>query len=374
MGISIREVKDHEDLKTFIYLPEKIHEHHPAWLPPLYLDEEKFFSIRKNPAFRHNPHILFLAFENKRPVGRIMGVIPVEYNRMHHSSCARFSYLECYENKEIFDALIHAVEDWAKKQQANELIGPMGFSDKEPQGFLMKGFEGPTMMVTNCSFPFMADWIRQDGYAPFLDLCQYDVPISKEIFERYKNYTQRVEDHLHVHILEFSSTKDVKPYIKPIFDLINRTYQEIYGFSSISDEERDEFAERFLPLLNAQLIKIITDKDNNVVAFVVAMPDFSGGLRKAKGRIFPFGWFHIWRSARKSKRLVLLLGSIEPAMQNKGLDAILATRLFASAIRLGFKTVDSHIIMRDNHKMRAEIERLQGYNMYKEYSIFRKSL
>ncbi len=374
MSIKIKEVRSKEDLKTFIYLPEKIHKNHKNWLHPLYMDDEKFFDAKKNSLFEHNLAILFLAFKDGKAVGRIMGVIPTDYNKLHGKSNARFSFLECYEDKEVFNALISAVENWAKSHNCTEIIGPMAFSDKEPQGFLTKGFEEKAMMVTNHSFPFMVDFIQENGYKSYVELVQYDVPLTSEILDRYKNFTKRVEQNLKIKSVEFTSTKQVRPYVKPVFDLINRTYHEIYGFTKLTEKEANEFADRFLPLLNPKLIKMIENEKGEIVAFVIAMADLSDAIRKSRGRMLPFGWARIFYAMKTSKRLQLLLGAVAPEMQNKGLDAVLATKLFGSAIKLGFKTVDSHLIMRDNTKMRGEIERLKGSVMYKEYAIFRKNI
>jgi len=346
MSVSIKEVNTREDLKTFIYLPEKIHKNHKNWLHPLYMDDEKFFDKDKNSLFKHNEAVLFLAYENGKAVGRIMGVIPTDYNKFHGKNDARFSFFECFENKEVFNALITAVETWAKSKNCTEIIGPMAFSDKEPQGFLTKGFEEKAMLVTN----------------------------PAQILNRYKNFNERVSKNLKIKTVEFTSTKAVKPYVKPVFDLINKTYTEIYGFTKLTEDEMTEFAERFLPLLNPKLIKMITDENGELLAFIIAMADLSEAIKNSRGRILPFGWARILWAMKTSKRLQLLLGAIHPNYQNKGLDAVLATMLFGSALKLGFKTVDSHLIMKDNLKMRGEIEKLEGFNLYKEYCIFRKNL
>ena len=250
----------------------------------------------------------------------------------------------------------------------------MGFSDKEPQGFLTKGFTEPHMMVTNHSFPFMVDYISEKGYRPYVELCQYEVPLNQELPVKYEKFADRVIRQLDIQVLEFKATKQIKPYIKPIFNLINKTYTDIYGFTKISEEEAEEFANRFLPLLNPKLIKIIINNQNEVIAFVIAMPNINEGIKKAKGRLLPFGWFHIYQSMKKSKRLVLLLGSVRNDMQNKGLDAVLAIKLISSALELGLQEMDSHLIMRENVKMRGIIERIEKNRMYKEYTIFSKFL
>lgn len=374
MSITIREVKTKKERNAFIYLPEKIHAQHPNWTPPLYADEERFFNPSKNVAFAHNKTVMYLAYEGEKVVGRIMGVIPLEYNSLKGINTARFSYFECYQSAEVFEALLRKVEQWARENGCTQMIGPMGFSDKEPQGFLTQGFEKPHMPVTNHSFEFMSKFMEGDGYQSFVELCQYDVPITKEMAEKYNVFAERVLSQLNVKVLEFTSTSQIKPLVKSVFDLINTTYTDIYGFTKITKEEADEFANRFLPLLNPRLIKILMNEKNEVVAFVIAMPNVNEGIKKAKGRLFPLGWFHILRAMKTSKRLVLLLGAVQNEMQNKGLDAVLAVKLLSSAINLGFKEMDSHLIMKENVKMRGIIERIEGHKMYKEYTIYSKNI
>ncbi|MEC5394371.1 hypothetical protein [Bergeyella sp. RCAD1439] len=376
MSIEIREVKSRKDLHTFVYLPEKIHRRHASWIPPLYMDERRFFDKSKNPAFQHNATLLLLAYRDGNPVGRIMGLIPKEYNEAKHQKTARFSYFECNEDREVFNALLSAVERWALAQESTLIVGPMGFSDKEPQGFLTMGFQEKTMMVTNCNFPYMVDFIEESGYAPYVELCQYEVPISEGVPEKYAVYSSRLLERMNFQIHEFTSTRQIQAFVRPVFNLINATYTDIYGFVKISEEEMDDFARRFIPLLNPKLVKIIThgDGERNVVAFVIAMPDLSDAVKKGRGRLWPLGWYHLLRAFKTSKRLVLLLGAVKNEMQGKGLDAILAVKLIDSAKALGFNMMDSHLIMRENTKMRREIERLQGYRLYKEYTIFSKTL
>lgn len=374
MSFQIQEVRSLRDLRHFIYLPEKIHANHPNWLHPLFIDEKAFFNPDKNPQFKENETILFLAKKDQEPIGRIMGIIPKEFNALNKVHTARFAYLECYENEAVFHALLDAVKNWAIARNSKQLIGPMGFSDKEPQGFVTSGFDEQTMMVTNCSFEYIKTFSQRAGLEPFVELCQYEVPLTPAIVQRYTPITERVLRNLNVNVKEFRTAKEIKPYVQSVFDLINSTYTDIYGFTKVSREEADEFAKRFIPLLNPNLVKLVLDTNNRVIAFVIAMPDLSRAIRKSKGRLLPFGWFRILREMRKSKRLVLLLGGVHPNFQNKGLDAVLAVRLISSALKLGYTMMDSHLIMKENDKMRSEIERLPNFRLYKEYTIYKRNL
>jgi len=173
---------------------------------------------------------------------------------------------------------------------------------------------------------------------------------------------------------EFTRTRDIKPYVNTVFELINDTYSNIYGFSEVTKQEADDFANRFLPLLDPRLIKMVFDESGTLAAFVVAMPNLAPGLKKSGGKLLPFGWFHLLVASKKSKELVLLLGAIREDLRNRGADAIMGELLIRSAIKLGFQNIDSHLILEENLKMRREIERLKDFSLYKRYSIYYNSL
>ncbi len=369
----IRTVESKNDLNSFIRLPFQIHKSHSNWLPPLISDERKVFDAKKNHSFTHCKTLLLVAERNKKIVGRIMGIINAQYNTVHKEQNARFFALETYNDKEVFDALITAVENWARNNGMNKLVGPIGFSDKDPQGFLLSGFDDPvSIIVTNPSFQFMIDHMERNTYSKRIDLVQYRANVPDEVSPVYEAMYKRVSK-TGYQILEFTKTKAVRPFIPAVFALLNKTYTEIYGFAPLDELEITEFSERFLPFLDARFIKIVLDSKNEVVAFLVAMPDISQGMQKAKGRLFPFGFIHILRSAKKTKQLNLLLGSVKENLRIKGIVSLLAVKVIESARKARMEILDSHLIMEENRKMRAMYERFDA-KIYKTYRIFQKGL
>jgi hypothetical protein len=369
----IRELSGKKDLKAFIRLPYEIHKNHSNWLPPLMEDEEKVFDSKKNRSFSHCKTIMFLAEREQKVVGRVMGIINPVYNQTHQEENARFFALETYNEAEVFDALLKAVENWAKENKMKKLVGPIGFSDKDPQGFLFSGYEDPvSVIVTNPSFKYMVEHMERNQYEKSIDLVQYRIPVPEAKSPISQNLTKRVVSGGY-ELIEFKKTKAVRPYIPEVFALLNKTYTEIYGFAPLDDKEIMEFSERFLPFLDARFIKLVVDSQKKVVAFLVAMPDISLGMRKAKGKLFPIGFIHILRSGKKSKQLNLLLGSVEESIRIKGVVSLLADKIVSSAQQAGMKIVDSHLVMEDNKKMRAMCERFDG-EIYKTYRIFQKTL
>lgn len=371
--INLTEVKNKKDLKHFIRLPFEIHKQHKEWVPPLLSDEWTLFDKDKNHSFEFCDTIMLLAEKDGKVVGRIMGIINHMYNKAHGEKAVRFCFMECFDDTCVFDDLLSAVEEWGRVKGMDKMVGPLGFSDKDPQGFLIEGFEDPvSVMITNCSLPYMVSHMERNGYQKKIDLFQYRLERPREIPEVYLKIAERVKSR-GFEIIPLKKSKQVKPWVGPVFDLINETYTEIYGFAPLTERESREFADRFLPLLDAEYIKLIKNADEDLVGFVVAMPDIGPGIKKAKGRIFPFGFIHILRSMRQSKQLNLLLGCVKNSIQNTGLDALLAVELFKSTEKNNLTVIDSHLVMEENVKMRATFERLGGI-CYKKYRIFEKDL
>ena len=371
--IQLIEVKTKKELKQFIKLPYTIHKNHKEWLPPLISDEWKIFDKTKNHSFEHCDNILYLAKKNDVIIGRIMGIINHTYNTGNKEKNVRFYGLECYDDTQVYDKLITAIEVWGKQKGMDTIIGPLGFSDKDPQGFLIDGFKEPmTVMVTNHSFKYMINHTERNGYKKKLDIFQYSAKIPEKTAEIYTKIAERANRNGYT-VLEFKKSKQVRPYVNEVFNLINKTYKDIYGFAPLDDIEAKEFSERFLPLLKPQYIKLVKDETDKIVAFVVAMPDISEGFKKAKGKLFPFGFVHILRAFKKTNQLNLLLGCVDENIRNSGLVALMNIALLNSARANNLTVLDSHLILEENTKMRAVMERME-HRIYKKYRIFEKSL
>jgi len=372
--ITVQEVKSKKELKEFIHLPAAIHQNHHNWVPSIYMDEWEFFNPKKNKSFQSCDTILLLAYHNNKVVGRIMGIIHHKYNEKHQENRARFAFFETWNDEEVATALIKSVENWARKKGTNQLIGPLAFSDKDPQGMLIEGFDEPAVIASNCNFPYQAELIDKNGYTKEVDLVVYQIKIPDPIPEFYQKIHERAVGLNHgLHVLEFTSRRKVKPYIHPVLQLLNRTFTEIFGFIPFTEAEMDDFANRYLFLINPRFIKVVINNENEVVAFVIGMSHIGEGIQKAKGYLFPFGIFKIFAAGRKSKQLNLLLGGIDPAYRGKGLDVLMGVKMLKSATAQGKTIIDSHLELDNNIKVRAEMERMGG-RVYKRYRIFGKAL
>lgn len=374
MAIETREVKSRKDLKTFIFLPERIHADHENWVHPIYMDEWKYFDKKKNKAFGYCDTILLLAERDGRVVGRAMGIINHRFNEHSNQKTARFGYLDTYEDREIVRALLKTVEDWARERGMTKIIGPYGFSDQDPEGFLIEGFEHRATIATYCNFEWMPKFIEEEGYVKDIDWFVYKIDVPKEPPEFYKRIYERAMKRGTYQIIEFRKKKEIKPWIRPILSLMNECYLtgNIYGFAPLAEEEMDDLAKRYLPVLDPRFIKAVR-KDDEVVAFIIGMPDMTEGIRKARGRLLPFGFYHILRAAKKTKQLDLLLGAIKERYRGQGLDVLMGIRVIVAAQEAGYEIIDTHHEMESNVKVRAEMERMGG-QIYKKYRAFQKAL
>jgi len=370
--IVIREVVARKELREFIYLPSLIHKNEPDWLPPIYSDEWFLFNKNKNRSYQYADAILFLAYKNGQPAGRIMGLINNRYNSIKNEKHGRFCFMECYNNQQIAHELLIKVEDWVRQKGMTKIVGPLGFSDKDPQGFQIEGFEYPFLFTAPTNSPYLPKMAELEGYTKEVDLVNYNITVPDQIPQVYIKAFDKISRTKGFEVIEFRTKKEIKPFIIPLLELMNDTFSEIYGFVPLNDKEKYEFARRYLPILDPEFIKVVRN-NNELTGFIIGMPDLSAGIIAAKGRIFPFGIFIILREMKKSEKLMLMLGGIKKEYRGLGLDVLMGVKMLSSAKKRNMKILDSHLILESNSRMRAEYERLDG-KIVRRYRIYQKEI
>lgn len=372
MDITIKVVETRSDLEKFIRTPWKLHKNHKLWAPPLLMDEWTFFSPKKNKNFSHSHTLMLLAYKGKEIVGRVLGIINNNYNKDSGEKTARFGYLETDEDVQTVKALINRVEEWAKNLGMDKIVGPMGFTDQDPEGFIVEGFEGEPTITTYYNLPYLPKFLEQLGYTKEVDYFSYQIDTTVPYPEVYDKVIKRSERYGYK-LVPLKSTKDLKPLIIPVLSLMNETFApHIYGYVRLDEQEMNELAKRYLPVLDPRFIKIVT-KESEVVGFIIAIPNMDEGFRKANGRLLPVGLFHLMSAAKKSKQLDLMLGAIKESERGKGIDAIMGKAMHDSARKAGMTVIDSHVELESNVKVRAEMERAGG-KIFRRYRIFQKPL
>lgn len=370
MAVEIREVATPKDLKRFIKYPYDLYRGHSCWVPPLLLDERNFFNPRKNKSLRESETVLFLAFRHKKVCGRIMGIINRAYNEKTGLKKARFFKFDCINDPEISHMLLTAVEKWAYGKGMEQIIGPYGFSDKDPQGLLTGGFDRRAVIITPYNFPYYVELLENEGYRKEIDLVEYLLPVPEEVPGFYRMINERAVRNPGLKIVEFSKKCQFKPYIIPILELLNEAYAGIYGFIPLDHAEMKKLARDYMLILDPDFIKVV-EENGQVVAFIVGIPDLGPALQKSGGRLFPFGFIGVLREMRRTDYLVLMLGGVKPALQGMGLDVMMGTKMLASARRRGIKMISGHLMLETNHKVRGEMEKMGG-TVSKRYRVYFK--
>jgi GNAT superfamily N-acetyltransferase len=372
MPLEIGDVRARRDLRTFIRLPAHLHRAHPRWVPPLYAEEWRYFRPSTNRAFAYSDVVLALARRDGKPVGRIMGIINRRYNEARRESAARFAFLECGADEDAARALLGHVERWAAAKGMSRVIGPMGFSDQDPQGFLIEGFEHEPSIGTYANFENINGFLERAGFTKDMDYVVYRVDLTHGVPDFYRRIAERAMRRGVCRLVEAKRRSDLKPYIRPVLRLMNECFRELYGYHELDDQEMEALAKRFLPILDPRFVKIAVS-GGAVVGFNIAMPNLAEGFRRARGRLFPLGLFHLQRAARRAQQLDSLVGGVREDLRGKGVDAILGSATMASAAAAGLRFADSHHELEDNHKVRGEMEKLGGV-VYKRFRIYGRSL
>lgn len=373
MTFEIKEATTRKEKKLFIYLPEKLYENrYPQWVHPIYVSEEEFFDSKKNGAWKYSDAILFLALKDGKPCGRIMGIVNHKVNKFRSENSARFGFFDSIDDQGIASALFGAVEEWARNKGCDRIIGPLGFTDLDPEGVLVEGHENRATITTWWHPPHTPKLIETAGYRKEVDWVTYKVDLTKPLPEVYTKIAKRVLERTGYKLENVRKRNDLEPFIKPVFELINEAYQHLYGFSPLDPEEIDKIAADYLPLLDTRFVKLVT-LDGKLVAFSIGLPDMTEGIRKARGRLFPFGIFKILSAAKKTKQLDMMLGAIKEEHRGKGLDVLMAVDIHEKAVKAGMTHSDSHHELETNTVMRAEMEKLGG-RIYKRHRIFYKEL
>jgi hypothetical protein len=368
----IQEVLGRSELKEFIYLPAKLHKDHINWVPPIYKDEWNYFNPAKNKAFSYCESIMLIARRNGRTVGRIMGIINLRYNDEKKEKNARFSFFECINDKEVSGKLLGNVEKWASDKGMTKIIGPFGMCYQDPIGFMTGGFNERPSLTANYNFEYIISLLELAGYGCEADLVVYKTDITRDLPPVYMQVYNKALQNPKIRILNFTSGKELRKYIHPVLRLMNESFTEIYGYSQLDEKEMVDLADHFIPLLDPKLVAVVTYNEE-IAGFMISIPSLNEGIIAAKGHLFPFGFLKILKAAKNATQLDLLIGGIKSKYRGMGIDVLIAVHTINIAKKAGFRSIDSHLELESNWKMRAENEKLGG-RVYKKYRIFQKTL
>lgn len=353
MPVEIREVTSQRELGQFIRFPFGLYEGNDCWVPPLIFDERNTLRRDKNPAFDFCEAKYWLAYRNGKIAGRIAGIVNRTYVETWKQRYARFGWIDFVDDHEVSGALLSRVESWAAALGMQAVHGPLGFTDMDREGMLVEGFHELGTMATMYNFPYYPEHLENHGYTKDVDWVEYEVRTPDSIPERAQQISHRVLERRKLRILDARRPKDFLPYARAIFEIINRAYGKLYGFVPLTDRQIDFYTKQYFPNVVPDYVKVLLDESGQPAGFVIGMPSLSRALQKAKGRLFPFGVFHLLRALRRPKHVDLLIGAIRPDLQGSGADALLITELAATFIQNGILSAESNPELEENLRVQG---------------------
>lgn len=356
MSIVIREVKEDDKAlkKAFVKFPIKLYKDCPYYVPSLILDELDTLNTKKNPAFDFCEMQMFLAYKENEIVGRIAAIINHKANEVWNEKHARFSLVDFIDDNEVVDALFAAAIKWVKNKGMDAIVGPMGFTDLDPEGMLIKGFDQVSTMATKYSYPYYVTQLERLGFEKEADWNEYRIPVPDAVPERHQRIANMVATRYGLKVLKFKNLKQIAPYVDRLFKLMNEAYKPLYGFAPLTQKQIDHYVKMYVPLLRWDIVSIIIKEETEeVVGFGIGMPSLSRGLIKSRGKLFPFGWYHLLKDLKSKKNPVidLLLIGIAPEYQGKGVNAIIFNDFIPSAYKCGFQFAESNPELEMNNKV-----------------------
>ncbi|MBR4553631.1 MAG: N-acetyltransferase [Bacteroidaceae bacterium] len=377
MDIEIRRVSSKRDLKHFIRFNYELYRENPYSVPDLYEDMLSTFSPRKNPAFEFCEADYFLAYRDGKIVGRVAAIINHRANEAWKKKAVRFGWIDFIDDEEVSRLLLETVSQWGRERGMDVIEGPLGFTDMDAEGMLIEGFDELSTMATTYNYPYYPKHMERLGFEKAADWVERKIYIPEAIPEKHLRIAEIVKKKYGLRIRKLHSKKDAfkDNTARRIFELINEAFAPLYGYSRMTDRQIDQYVNTFIPILDLRMVTIVEDAEGEIIAAGISMPSMSRALQKAKGKLFPFGWWHLL-SALKWKRdemLDLLLIAVRPDFQGKGANALLFTDLIPVYQKLGFKYAESNVELELNNKVQSQWQYFENHQ-HKRRRCFSKKL
>lgn len=364
--VEIRKVTDKKGLDTFIQFHYDLYRGDLYDVPNLHSDEVNTLSKDRNAAFDFCEAEYFLAYRDGQVVGRVAGIINHKANKRWDRKSVRFGWIDFIDDIEVSKALLDAVADYGRKNGMTEIVGPLGFTDMDPEGMLYHGFDQLGTQATLYNYPYYPKHMEQmEGWEKDNDYVEYKLFVPKEVPEKYQKIADMITKRYNLHVKKLKR-KDVFDggYGKKIFEVINETFRNLYGYSELSERQIEQYVNMYLPMADLNLVTLIEDRnaDNKVIGVGISIPSLSHALQKCRnGRLLPFGWWHVLKALKFHKTDVvdLLLVGILPEYRSKGANALLFSDLIPWYQKYGFKWGETHVEMETNEKVQSQWQYLE---------------
>ncbi|MCC8155263.1 MAG: hypothetical protein LIP01_14390 [Tannerellaceae bacterium] len=356
MSIIVKEVTTKKELKKFVKFNIELYKDSPYHVPGLIEEEMMTLDPKRNPAFEVCDVVLYLAYKNDKVVGRIAGIINRKSNEIWKQNNARFGFVDFIDDEEVVDALFGAVEQWARRLGMKTLHGPLGFTDLDHEGMLIEGFDQMGTMAAIYNFPYYPVQMQRMGYIKDQDWYEFKIYIPDEVPDKHLRIGEIVKKKYGLKVLKFNKRKEIWPYARKIFDALNKAYTPLYGFAPLTDKQIDYYVNQYIPMIRLDMVTIIIrEEDDSVVGFGISLPSLSPALKKAKGRLFPFGFIPLLQGLKSKPKVIdLYLMGVLPEYQNKGVVALIFNDLIPVYQKLGVVYTESNPELETNNAVQAQ--------------------
>lgn len=376
MSVEIVKVETMGQLKKFVRYNYELYKDNPYAVPELYEDAMNTLRRDRNAAFEFCEADYFLALRDGKVVGRVAAIINHRANERWGIKAARFGWVDFIDDAGVVDALFATVEQWARERGMTELQGPLGFTDLDREGMLVEGFDRLGTMATIYNFPYYPQHMERMGFEKDADWVEFLIKVPEKNWEKAERLSAIITRKYNLRVVQCKSRSELaKRYGKALFSLVNECYAPLYGFSPLSDRQVEQLIKQYLPAIDLRLVSLIVDGNDNLVGLGVTLASLSIALQKAKGRLFPFGWFHLAKALffSRPKRLDFLLVAIKPEYQSKGVMALLFNDLMPRYIAMGFEDVETNPELETNNKVQAQWESFEK-EQHKRRRAYKKAL
>ena len=356
MSVQIKVASSKKEMKIFARFGNKMYKDNNFYVPSMPLDDLNTFDKEYNAAYEFSEAEFYLAYKDGEVVGRVAAIINHKANEAWKVKQVRFGWIDFIDDLEVSEALLNAVVEFGKARGMNQIVGPLGFTDFDPEGMLVEGFDRLSTMALIYNYPYYPEHMKKHGYYKETGWVEYRITLPESVPERHKKIAEAVRERYNLKLLKKTRRQIMKEnYGQKVFKLINETYCVLYGYSLLSEKQIDQFVGVYLSLIDTKMLTFVEDADGNLIGAAITMPSLSKALQASRGEIFPFGWWHLLKAMfwKKPDTLDMLLIGVRPDYQNKGVNSLLMVDLIETYRKLGFKYAETNANLETNVKVQA---------------------
>ena len=376
MSVSIKTVTTKRDFKIFARFANRMYKGNAYYVPSIVMDDLNTFDKAKNAAFEFCEAEFYLAYKDGKLVGRVAAIVNHKANEAWNVKQVRFGWFDFVDDIEVSAALLDAVAAFGKSRGMTDMAGPLGFTDFDPEGMLVEGYDRVSTMALIYNHPYYTEHMKKLGYHKETGWVEYRLTLPEAPSERHRSIAEAVKARYGLKVRKLTKRQVKKEgYGRKIFKLINETYCVLYGYSLLSEKQIDQYVDAYLGIVNMELLSFVEDSDGNLIAAALTIPSMAEALQKCNGELLPFGWWHLLKSMywKRPDTLDLLLIGVRPDYQNKGVNSLVMVDLLERYHKLGFKYAETNANLESNIKIQAMWDHFE-HELHKRRWIFAKEI